>query len=87
MNGAYMGMTSVAKTNLSKTKGLATIRHGGPSHLELFSVLLPQDGGVLHFLYGTGVPNEWIEDYRAHMMHPTQYHSCFISYTALIRSL
>ena len=42
---------------------------------------LPQDGSALHFLRGAGIPDEWIDDYRAHMMYPIQYHSLFISYS------
>jgi hypothetical protein len=52
----------------------------GPSNLTLYSIQLPQDGNAIHFLRGAGVPDEWIDDYRARMMHPVQYHSCFISY-------
>jgi hypothetical protein len=81
LSRANLHWTTIAKIDLSITKGLATINHRGPSHIELFSVQLPQDGSALHFLRGAGVPEKWIDDYRAHMMHPVQYHSCFISYT------
>ena len=43
---------------------------------------LPQDGSALHFLRGTGVPNEWIDFYRTQIRSPIQYHSCFISYSS-----
>ena len=72
--------TIVANTDLCQTRGLAQINHQGPSNLTLHSIQLPQDGSAIHFLRGAGVPDEWIDDYRAHMMHPIQYHSCFISY-------
>lgn len=77
---AELFSTIFARIDLRTVKGLATIHHHGPSNIELFSVQLPHDGSALHFLRGVGVPDEWIDDYRAHMMHPIQYHSCFISY-------
>jgi hypothetical protein len=95
LNGAHLGQTDLSKANLSETKlrwttitktdlrtvqGLTMIQHKGPSDIELFSVQLPQDGSALHFLRGVGVPDEWIDFWRTTMMHPIQYHSCFISY-------
>ncbi|HEU5380931.1 MAG TPA: toll/interleukin-1 receptor domain-containing protein [Ktedonobacteraceae bacterium] len=80
LSRAILWGTVIAKSDLRTTKGLTTINHWGPSDIELFSVQLPQDGSALHFLRGVGVPDEWIDDYRARMMHPIQYHSCFLSY-------
>jgi hypothetical protein len=33
-------------------------------------------------LRGVGIPDEWIDDYRARMMYLIQYHSLFISYSS-----
>ena len=74
--------TVFAKNNLSRVKGLLEINHRGPSRVELHTVKLPQDGSALHFLRGVGIPDEWIDFYRAQMMSPIQYHSCFISYSS-----
>lgn len=74
--------TIFANLDLRAVKGLGEIDHRGPSHIKLYTVQLPQDGSALRFLRGTGVPDEWIEDYRAHMMHPIQYYSLFISYSS-----
>lgn len=74
--------TVFANTDLRQTKGLCDVKHYGPSHIELSTVQLPQDGSALHFLCGCGVPDEWIDFYRAQTMHPIQYHSCFISYSS-----
>lgn len=74
--------TTIAKNDLRTTKGLTKIHYRGPSHIELFSVQLPQDGSALHFLRGVGVPDEWIDFYRAYMMRPIQYYSCFIAYSS-----
>jgi hypothetical protein len=82
LSGASMGDTVMVNMDLRETKGLAEIEHLGPSPVALYSVQLPQDGSALHFLRGAGVPEEWITDYRAHMMHPVHYHSLFISYSS-----
>jgi TIR domain len=42
---------------------------------------------MLHFLHGVGIPDEWIDFYRATMMHPIQYQSVFISYSSDDESL
>lgn len=82
LSGASLFYTIFARNDLSTINGLIEINHVGPSHIELHSVKLPQDGSALHFLRGAGVPDEWIDNYRAHMMHPIQYHSLFISYSS-----
>jgi len=70
----------MANIDLCHTRGLAEIIHQGPSFISLHTIQLPQDGSALLFLRGCGVSDEWIDFYRATMMHPIQYHSCFISY-------
>ena len=81
LQGAIVWETVFAHVDLREVKGLTEIRYKGPSRVELYTILLPQDGSTLHFLRNVGVPDEWIGDYRARMMHPIQYHSCFISYS------
>lgn len=80
LRGAILPGTIFSDVNLREVKELTSLDHRGPSRIELYSVQLPQDGSALHFLRGAGAPDEWIDDYRAHMMYPIQYHSCFISY-------
>lgn len=82
LSGAFTRLTIFARVDLRETKGLANIRHDGPSRVELYSVQLPQDGSAQHFLRECGVPDEWINIYHAQMMSPIQYHSCFISYSS-----
>jgi TIR domain/Pentapeptide repeats (8 copies) len=81
LSGAIFGGTILAGLDLRTIRGLAEIAHERSSPVELFSVLLPQDGSALHFLREVGVPDEWIDNYRAHMIYPIQYHSLFISYS------
>lgn len=77
-----MWWTTLSNLDLRTVKGLTEIRHFGPSPVALYTVHLPQDGSAFHFLRGTGVPDEWIEDHRARMILPIQYHSLFISYSS-----
>lgn len=79
---ALVDGTVFAHVDLRSIKGLTELRHRAPSRIELHTIQLPQDGSASHFLRGAGVPDEWINDYHAHMMHPVQYHSLFISYSS-----
>jgi hypothetical protein len=81
LSRASMSATVIANIDFRVTKGLAEIEHWGPSSIALYSVQLPRDEIALLFLRGAGVPDEWIDDYRARMMFPIQYHSLFISYS------
>ncbi len=82
LSQAIFDETILADIDLREAKGLLEIIYQGPSNVSLYSVQLPQDGSALHFLRGCGVSDEWIDDYRARMMYPIQYHSCFISYSS-----
>lgn len=75
-----LARTIFEEIDLSRVKGLTEIFHSGPSRAALHTVKLPLDGSALHFLRGIGLPDEWISFYRSSMIHPIQYHSCFISY-------
>lgn len=82
LSGTVLSGTVFAHVDLRSVKGLAEIRHRGPSIVQLHTVQLPQDGSTLHFLRGTGLSDEWIDFSRASMMHPIMYYSCFISYSS-----
>ncbi|MGI9060496.1 MAG: toll/interleukin-1 receptor domain-containing protein [Ktedonobacteraceae bacterium] len=93
LSGAKFRGTNLSETKLSFTifggevdlrsvKGLVEINHAYPSIVQLHGIQLPQDGSALHFLRGVSVPDEWIDLYRATMMHPIQYYSCFLSYSS-----
>lgn len=77
----FLWETIWAGVDLRATKGLAEVIHQGPSSIVLSTIKLPSDGSALHFLQGTGAPDEWIDFYRSAVMKPIQYHSCFISYS------
>lgn len=82
LSGGKLHHTVFAELDFRSAKGLAGMRHRGSSQVELHTVQLPQDGSALHFLRGAGVPDEWIDFYRAQMIHTVQYYSCFISYSS-----
>jgi len=74
--------TIFAWTDLSRVRGLNTARHGGPSSLDINSVILPHDEYTrTHFLRGVGFTEAQIE-YLPSLLTPriTQYYSLFISY-------
>lgn len=79
---AFVWETIFTQLDLREVKGLTELDHQGPSRVELQTIRLPQDGSALHFLRGAGVPDEWIDDNRARIIYPIQYHSLFISYSS-----
>src|ERR1019366_1510970 len=82
LSRAHLWGTILANLDLRSVQGLIEIYHMGPSLVSLHSILLPQDGSMLHFLRGAGISDEWIGFYRATIMHPIQYQSVFISYSS-----
>ena len=81
LSNVLLRQTILDRIDLRTVHGLSTIKYQGPSIIALHTVQLPEDGSALLFLRGCGVPEEWIDDYRARMMHPIQYYSVFISYS------
>lgn len=81
LSRTIIGNTVFAHVDLREVNGLTDINHISPSRVELHTIQLPQDSSALHFLRGVGVLEEWIDFYKAQVMRPVQYHSCFISYT------
>ena len=80
LSGAHLFRTTFAFMDLRTTRGLAEIDHQGPSDIQLQTVQLPSDGSALHFLRGARISEEWIADYRTHLMSPIRYYSCFVAY-------
>jgi uncharacterized protein YjbI with pentapeptide repeats len=81
---AQVGGTVFGNTDLSKTKGLNTVHHFGPSVIGLDTVY--QSGGKIPepFLRGCGVPDDFIAQIPALVAgrQPIQFYSCFISYSS-----
>lgn len=79
---ARISGTLFVSVDLRQVKNLAEVIYQGPSHIELHTLQLPADGSALQFLRGVGISDEWIDHYRAQIVNPTQYYSCFISYSS-----
>lgn len=82
LSEARIRNTNFAHIDLRTAIGLSTIQHLGPSPITVYTIQLPSDGSAFHFLRGTGMPDTWIKLYLADRADPTQYHSCFISYSS-----
>lgn len=88
LNGAdltatQMGWTILADVDLSTTKGLETVTHGGPSTIGVDTLYRSKGHIPEVFLRGAGVPEEFITQIPALIasVKPIQFQSCFISYS------
>ncbi len=81
LSEANINGTIFAYIDLRETRGLVKLHHMGPSAVAMNTIQLPQDGSALHFLRGVGISDEWIDFYRAQILSPIHYYSCFISYS------
>ena len=83
-SGALLIATNFANVDLSSSKGLETVRHVGPSEINI-STLYRSEGKIPEkFLRGAGVPEPFIVQMRALVaaMSPIEFYSCFISYSS-----
>lgn len=80
---AVVGRTTFSNIDLSKVKGLESVRHIGPSNIGIESLL--KSGGKVPevFLRGCGLPDSVISAIPALIgsLEPIQFYSCFISYS------
>jgi uncharacterized protein YjbI with pentapeptide repeats len=66
LDGANLAWTTIDRTtfidnDLANTKGLETVRHGGPSMIGIDTIYRSQGKIPLAFLRGAGVPENFIE--------------------------
>jgi hypothetical protein len=81
LSGARLEYTSFSNTDLSEAEGLDTIKHIGPSFIDIHTIYRSHGEIPEAFLRGCGVPDAFI-DYVASLIHEAiQYYSCFISYS------
>ncbi len=76
-----MWRTVMVDVDLSSVKGLATVRHRGPSSIGIDTIYLSKGKIPKSFLQGAGVPEEFVEHMNSLVANPTRYYSCFISYS------
>jgi uncharacterized protein YjbI with pentapeptide repeats len=75
--------TVFARLDLRKAKGLAAMRHSGPSTIGVDTLVLSQGNVPEPFLRGCGMPEEFIAFAHTLAKKPPEYNSCFISYSSL----
>jgi hypothetical protein len=84
---AHIGATVFGNVNLSRVRGLDTVRHDGPSTIGI-DTLYRSHGNIPEvFLRGAGVPDDIITYSKSLVGQPFQYYSCFISYSSLDEAL
>jgi uncharacterized protein YjbI with pentapeptide repeats len=81
---ALAGDTIFGNVDLSKVKGLETVRYLIPSTLDIRTIIRSQGYITESFLRGVGVPESIIENIPALIsaMKPIDFYSCFISYSS-----
>jgi uncharacterized protein YjbI with pentapeptide repeats len=81
LTGAAVGHTVFADVDLIAVKGLETIKHQGPSYIDIHTIY--RSGGKIPeaFLRGCGVPDTFIAYIASLTGEAIQYYSCFISYS------
>jgi TIR domain len=73
--------TTVSDIDLSNCKNLGTIRHTGPSSIDIRT--LQRSGRLpLAFLRGVGLPDNLIDYLPSLLNQAIQHYSCFVSYSA-----
>ncbi len=88
LSDARFGFTSFGRNDLSEAKGLDTVRHAGPSFVDIHTLLVSQGKIPQSFLRGCGMPEPWI-DYLPVLLEsvePIQFYSCFISHSSMDQS-
>jgi len=76
--------TQLGNVDLSRAKGLETVKHRGPSTIGIDTIY--RSGGNIPeiFLRGAGVPEPFIVQMKSLVaaMSPIEFYSCFISYSS-----
>jgi len=75
--------TNFSNVDLSKTSGLDSVKHEGPSTIGIDTLLLSHGKIPEAFLHECGMPQRWIDYLPSlmEMLEPIHFYSCFISYS------
>jgi hypothetical protein len=77
---AQIGRTIFGAVDVSTVRGLNTVRHSGPSTIDI-GTLYRSNGQIPEvFLQGAGVPEDFITYVKSLVGRPFEFYSCFISY-------
>ncbi len=78
---ATVGSTIFVDIDLSQAKGLETIEHEFPSSVGIDTIYRSQGNIPEDFLRGAGVPEIFLAYMHSLVSRPTDYYTCFISYS------
>lgn len=86
LSSARLMCTILAQVDLSGIIGLDSVRHDGPSTIDIDTLI--RTGGALSssFLRACGLSDEFINKNRDLISRSEQFYSCFISYSHVDRS-
>lgn len=74
--------TIFSNNDLRTVKGLSSVRHAGPSYVDISTIYLSEGNIPETFLRGCGLPENFITYLRSLVSHPIEFYSCFISYSS-----
>ncbi len=79
---SHFGWTVLSAVDLRQAKGLETVRHSMPSTIGIDTVYQSHGQIPEVFLRGCGVPDSFIVYSKSLVNNPTEFYSCFISYSS-----
>jgi len=79
---ALMADTSFSCADLSGAERLETVRHKGPTSIDIDTIYLSKGNIPEAFLRGAGVPEDFIVYMKSLAGNPIEFYSCFISYSS-----
>lgn len=79
--GALIKNTTFQHIDLSRTKGLESLIHRGPSTIGINTFYMSKGKLPESFLRGCGVPEIFIKYMPSLVVQPIEFYSCFISYS------
>jgi hypothetical protein len=81
LGGAILSGTVLGGIDLREASGLESVQHYGPSYVSIDTVYRSEGQIPEDFLRGAGVPESFIEYVHALTIRPSDYYTCFISYS------
>lgn len=86
LHGAYLSNASIGLTlfldvDLSSVNGLDSVKHMGPSRIDIHTLYRSRGRIPEVFLRGAGVPEDFITLLSSLTANPIEFYSCFISYS------
>ena len=80
--GANFHWTIFGGNDLRRATGLDRCRHSGPSTIGIDTIVASRGNIPESFLRGCGLPDNFIEQLPSLLNQPTNFYSCFISFSA-----